>query len=160
MTQQCSNPKDDQKLVVALRPSGHVGLHGVSKAFPIFKPVIGFRRRGDCEHNLNYLQLVTYNVVTCRGKIFNYRRKGSEGRLTGLRSIGAGGHVECQDLDSGKLEMLVDLNGPLDQMRFLQSDDRISPSALCKLALSREMLEELQIVIHPDDIAEKARWVG
>jgi len=59
-----------------------------------------FVERDHAEEDLGFKQVIPYVVVYDAGdptKVLTYRRKGSEGRLTGLRSIGFGGHVEPCD---------------------------------------------------------------
>jgi len=61
-----------------------------------------WRRRGDCEHDPSFKQLIPYLIVRTRAggveQFFTYRRKGdaknNEGRLLAKRSAGIGGHID------------------------------------------------------------------
>lgn len=48
-----------------------------------------------------FVQLIPYCVIVRGREIFCYRRKGSEGRLTGLFSCGVGGHINPIDAFTG-----------------------------------------------------------
>jgi predicted NUDIX family phosphoesterase len=56
-------------------------------------------RTESLESDPSWLQLIAYGVLTCKGKVFAYRRRkaGTEGRLHGKASLGIGGHVEARD---------------------------------------------------------------
>ena len=53
--------------------------------------------RGTVENNEHYKQIIPYVVLRCNGKVFSYCRAGSEDRLSGLISIGIGGHLNLRD---------------------------------------------------------------
>lgn len=52
-----------------------------------------FLRRADAERDPNYKHLATYAVLTCRHRVFTYRRgkSGGESRLHDRKSLGVGG---------------------------------------------------------------------
>ena len=54
-----------------------------------------FRRRGDCEKDSSFKQIIPYCIISRCGEIFAYQRKsaGAEKRLHAKMSIGIGGHV-------------------------------------------------------------------
>lgn len=58
-----------------------------------------YRERDQVENDPTYKQVVTYTVVGFDGKVLSYRRRTGDDRLTGLKSIGIGGHVEDRDED-------------------------------------------------------------
>lgn len=62
-----------------------------------------FRPRRECETDPSFVQLIPYVVLTCRGRVFQYRRgdAGTETRLKSLRSIGIGGHISEADAAGG-----------------------------------------------------------
>ena len=62
-----------------------------------------FRPRRECETDPGFVQLIPYVVLTCRGRVFHYRRgpAGTEARLTSLRSVGIGGHISEADAAGG-----------------------------------------------------------
>lgn len=89
--------------------------------------------RGPAEHNEALLQVIPYILVTVGPHVsrflLTYRRPGGgEGRLTGRRSAGFGGHVEMDD-----------------QVRSYEPGvtDRYGVAAAVKAAALRELAEEL-----------------
>ena len=62
-----------------------------------------FRPRRECETDPSFVQLIPYVVLTCRSRVFHYRRgdAGTESRLKSLRSVGIGGHVSEADAAGG-----------------------------------------------------------
>lgn len=60
---------------------------------------LAFLDRPIAEVSEDYVQLIPYCVILRGREIFRYRRKGSEGRLTGLLSVGVGGHINPIDGD-------------------------------------------------------------
>jgi predicted NUDIX family phosphoesterase len=58
-----------------------------------------FRRRGDCETDPSWKQVIPYLVVVDRGSLFLMKRTraGSDERLHERWSIGVGGHVNPED---------------------------------------------------------------
>lgn len=44
-------------------------------------------------------QILGYVIIKCGNQVLTYARKGGEGRLHGLRSLGIGGHVDIDDFD-------------------------------------------------------------
>jgi len=58
-----------------------------------------FMPRSQAEVNPAYKQLIPYVIMSCQGKYFSYVRgkRAGENRLTGLRSIGIGGHINPAD---------------------------------------------------------------
>lgn len=54
--------------------------------------------RGLIEDDTSFKQIIPYIIIKSIDGYFTYRRKGSEGRLTGKYSIGIGGHLNPQDL--------------------------------------------------------------
>jgi predicted NUDIX family phosphoesterase len=61
--------------------------------------------RRKAEHSPRYRQIIPYVVLRFDDELFTYRRgsTGGEERLTGLLSIGVGGHIEAADLGGGSL---------------------------------------------------------
>ena len=53
--------------------------------------------RGTVEGNEHYKQIIPYIVLRSNGKVFSYSREGSEDRLSGLISVGIGGHLNLRD---------------------------------------------------------------
>ncbi len=63
-----------------------------------------FQKRGEAETDSAWKQLIPYVVVErFDGQVMTYPRHGSETRLHGLYSIGAGGHVNDGDKIAGDL---------------------------------------------------------
>lgn len=61
-----------------------------------------FLKRGEIETDSSWKQLIPYVVVDrSDGFLMTYPRHGSEARLHGLHSIGAGGHVNDGDAKNG-----------------------------------------------------------
>ncbi len=66
----------------------------------IFAPGIPrFMPRSQVEKDPAYKQLIPYVIMACDGKFLSYvrGRRAGESRLTGLRSIGIGGHINPAD---------------------------------------------------------------
>lgn len=64
-----------------------------------------FMPRPQAEANSNYKQIIPYVIISCDGKYLSYVRgkRAGEARLTGLRSIGIGGHINPIDADNSSL---------------------------------------------------------
>ncbi len=58
-----------------------------------------FLPRSVCETQPEFKQLIPYVVLTCGDQVFHYRRgaRGTETRITALRSVGIGGHIAEED---------------------------------------------------------------
>jgi predicted NUDIX family phosphoesterase len=58
-----------------------------------------FINRSEAEENPGYKQIIPYVIMSCDGRYLSYIRgmRAGEGRLTGLRSIGIGGHINPAD---------------------------------------------------------------
>ncbi len=72
----------------------------------IFVPgVPRFMLRSQAEKDPSYKQLIPYVIMACNGKVLSYVRgkQAGEKRLTGLRSIGIGGHINPIDADNSLL---------------------------------------------------------
>jgi predicted NUDIX family phosphoesterase len=72
----------------------------------IFAPgVPRFLPRSQAEKDPSYKQLIPYVIMACNGKVLSYVRgkRAGEKRLTGLRSIGIGGHINPIDADNNLL---------------------------------------------------------
>lgn len=84
-----------------------------------------FVGRAEAESSEEWVQLIPYCLISRGRELFLYRRRGSEGRLSGLFSLGVGGHVNPVDV------------GP-------DAGDASAPdSATYYRALRRELLEEI-----------------
>jgi len=64
-----------------------------------------FMPRLQAEADPNYKQLIPYVIMSCDGRYLSYvrGRRAGEARLTGLRSIGIGGHINPIDADNSSL---------------------------------------------------------
>jgi predicted NUDIX family phosphoesterase len=64
-----------------------------------------FIPRPQAEADPGYKQLIPYVIMSCGGKYLSYvrGRRAGEARLTGLRSIGIGGHINPIDADNSSL---------------------------------------------------------
>jgi predicted NUDIX family phosphoesterase len=64
-----------------------------------------FISRPQAEADPGYKQLIPYVIMSCDGKYLSYvrGRRAGESRLTGLRSIGIGGHINPIDADNSSL---------------------------------------------------------
>jgi len=64
-----------------------------------------FIPRPQAEVDPGYKQLIPYVIMSCDGKYLSYvrGRRAGETRLTGLRSIGIGGHINPIDADNSSL---------------------------------------------------------
>ncbi len=58
-----------------------------------------FMPRPQVEKDPSYKQIIPYVIMSCEGRYLSYVRgtRAGEGRLTGLRSIGIGGHINPVD---------------------------------------------------------------
>ena len=58
-----------------------------------------FLKRANAEHDYTHKQLIPYAIIhNSDGKILCYQRHGSEERLSGIFSLGIGGHVNDNDV--------------------------------------------------------------
>jgi predicted NUDIX family phosphoesterase len=64
-----------------------------------------FIPRPQAEADPSYKQIIPYVIMSCNGKYLSYvrGRRAGESRLTGLRSIGIGGHINPIDADNSSL---------------------------------------------------------
>jgi predicted NUDIX family phosphoesterase len=64
-----------------------------------------FMPRPQAEADPGYKQIIPYVIMSCDGKYLTYvrGRRAGEARLTGLRSIGIGGHINPIDADNSSL---------------------------------------------------------
>jgi predicted NUDIX family phosphoesterase len=64
-----------------------------------------FMPRSQAEKDPTHKQLIPYVIMACGGKYLSYvrGRRAGEARLTGLRSIGIGGHINPIDADNSSL---------------------------------------------------------
>jgi predicted NUDIX family phosphoesterase len=64
-----------------------------------------FIPRPQAEADPGYKQIIPYVIMSCNGKYLSYvrGRRAGEARLTGLRSIGIGGHINPIDADNSSL---------------------------------------------------------
>jgi len=64
-----------------------------------------FIPRPQAETDPSYKQLIPYVIMSCDGQYLSYvrGRRAGEARLTGLRSIGIGGHINPIDADNSSL---------------------------------------------------------
>ena len=62
-----------------------------------------FKERETAEHDFAFKQIIPYVVLRHKNSLFSYVRGkgGNEKRLSGLRSIGLGGHIEPTDRKIG-----------------------------------------------------------
>jgi len=75
-------------------------LHGdVARYLGLIEALGTYRRRGDCEGDRTWKQVIPYLVVRDRGSLFLMKRTraGSDERLHERWSIGVGGHVNPDD---------------------------------------------------------------
>ncbi len=77
---------------------GGAGFRGLLKEYKLLKKIAAhhlFVPRSAVEHNPAFKQVVTYLVLTCRGRVFLYQRQSSsrEKRLVSRYSLGLGGHI-------------------------------------------------------------------
>lgn len=70
-----------------------------------------FIPRNLAEGDSSFKQLIPYIIVEWKGKIAVYQRAGSEKRLTGLWSIGVGGHVNSSDGNDSTILTSIVLSG-------------------------------------------------
>ncbi|UCG49275.1 MAG: hypothetical protein JSU94_05720 [Phycisphaerales bacterium] len=85
-----------------------------------------FMRRSEAEVDSSHKQLIPYVIMACGGRYLSYVRgkRAGESRLTGLRSIGIGGHIN-----------------PGDDMPLFNTDFRETYLA----AVEREVAEEVDV---------------
>lgn len=69
-----------------------------------------FLPRAAAEEDPSYKQLIPYCLYRCGGRVFHYRRGAGigEGRLSGKRSVGVGGHISRADAEHGTGRNLYD----------------------------------------------------
>ncbi len=60
---------------------------------------LSYRARSAAEADPSFKQIIPYVVLRCGDRVFHYTRgrKGGEGRLHALRSVGVGGHICAAD---------------------------------------------------------------
>jgi len=95
-----------------------------------------FINRSVAEENPAYKQIIPYVLMSCDGKYLSYVRgtRAGEGRLTGLRSIGIGGHINPAD----------------NEVPLFDTDFR----EMYRTAVEREVAEEVSVETgHTDRIA-------
>jgi predicted NUDIX family phosphoesterase len=63
--------------------------------------LLQFRPRAKVEYDETLLQIIPYVVLVHETRVFRFTRVGGEVRLTGLKSIGVGGHIEEEDRELG-----------------------------------------------------------
>ena len=93
-----------------------------------------FIPRPQAEADPSYKQIIPYVIMSCDGKYLSYvrGRRAGEARLTGLRSIGIGGHIN-----------------PADDMPLFNADFREAYQS----AVEREVAEEVSVEAgHSDKI--------
>ena len=76
------------------------GLHFAHQPFfTSLEAAAEFRIRAEMEQDPRYKQVIPYVIVVHQESVLSYRRgkRSAEGRLTGSRSIGIGGHVTVSD---------------------------------------------------------------
>ena len=91
-----------------------------------------FMPRSQAEKDPTHKQLIPYVIMACGGKYLSYvrGRRAGEARLTGLRSIGIGGHINPRD------------DMPLFHADFYQT---------YVAAVEREVAEEVSVGAHHSD---------
>lgn len=82
-------------LCIPNSPTLETGLHAVSAE--LFAEAKYLPHTEELEADESVRQVIPYCVCWHRGRILVYRRKGREGRLKDLRSLGIGGHIEERD---------------------------------------------------------------
>jgi predicted NUDIX family phosphoesterase len=89
--------------------------------------------RWQAEKDPAYKQIIPYVIMSCNGKYLSYvrGRRAGEARLTGLRSIGIGGHINPIDADNSSLFAYLYAN-------YLT-------------AVQREVAEEVSVKAHHSD---------
>ena len=95
-----------------------------------------FINRSEAEKDPSYKQIIPYVLMSCDGKYLSYVRgtRAGEGRLTGLRSIGIGGHINPAD----------------NEVPLFDTDFR----EMYRTAVEREVAEEVSVETgHTDRIA-------
>jgi len=65
-----------------------------------------FMARSEAEEAPEYKQVIPYLIISSGSTFLTYRRSGSEKRLTDLVSIGIGGHINLEDSDERKLDVI------------------------------------------------------
>src|SRR3989344_1241415 len=99
--------KANEKVLVVPRSKIFAGetWHGIRSENPAkyLKLILAnytFLPRGEVENDHSWQQIIPYLVLGWGGKIFLMKRKGdhTESRLSGMYSIGVGGHVNKEDV--------------------------------------------------------------
>lgn len=65
-----------------------------------------FMARSEAEEAPHYKQVIPYLIISSGDRFLTYRRAGTEKRLTGLISIGIGGHINPVDSDERKIGVI------------------------------------------------------
>jgi predicted NUDIX family phosphoesterase len=92
------------------------------------------------ETNPEFKQLIPYVIFHFNGLVFSYLRKsGGEKRLDDLYSIGIGGHVEKQDEEQLRREIVVGTDP------FIRIGRSTVPATSFYRGLAREIEEEVEI---------------
>ncbi len=125
--------QEEQVLVVERKVVEEVGMfQGVTVEAALYQEAFfapgaaRFMRRSEAEVDASYKQLIPYVIMACGGRYLSYVRgkRAGESRLTGLRSIGIGGHIN-----------------PGDDMPLFDADFRETYRA----AVEREVAEEVDV---------------
>lgn len=124
-----------ESINAAMSAVGFGGLYGGVTASPdAVDSILGraefeFRRRGDCETDPTFKQLIPYIMIRHPGtdmyypQVLTYSRGGAEQRLHGTLSIGYGGHINPVDvLDVG---FVTGMTLQLAAMRELSEELRL-----------------------------------
>lgn len=127
------------------------------------KHTFSFVERDLAEQDNSKKQIIPYIVVKdSNGRFFTYKRKGKEKRLHGFFSIGAGGHVDLNDIIANLNKSLLKFknieDSTLEKDKFnLDIDDFFE---IIKLTLLRELYEEVGIKIDKNDFDKKLKFLG
>ena len=123
-------------------------LPGAADDYPLYAnvgPDTYFGSRAVIETDPKLKQPIPYAVISWNGQILCYRRpaKNTEARLSGMRSLGFGGHVEPADLKA-LYERYV-TSGPNEPQVYFYASDLVAE------ALQREIKEELELDLNEQD---------
>lgn len=115
------------------------------------------------EQDSSKKQIIPYIIIQDKnGRFFTYKRKGNEKRLHGFFSIGAGGHIDLEDIKIKKdIEFLKFKNmniSNLDEKRFKLSINDFYE--IIKITLIREIYEETGIIIDKNGFEERCEFLG
>jgi predicted NUDIX family phosphoesterase len=129
----------------------------------IEKHSFSFIDRNLAEKDPTKKQIIPYIIIKdSKGRFFTYKRKGNEKRLHGFFSIGAGGHIDLEDIKIKKDEEFFKLEN-IDYSNLEKEIFKLSINnfyEVIKITLMREIYEETGIKIDKNGFEKRLKFLG